>query len=173
MKSLDLARQYLGKQETAGPNDGPILRTIRDAMLYPGAPPCSWCALFVAWVLARAYLPIDTPSRLYRHELSALLGFVRPWYIESTRDWLANASDLGMIVPAPEPGDLFILLDAQGNAHHIGFVVSDGSAQSGDFRTLEGNTNEGGSANGDGVYTRTRKHGPSVAFVRLPAGLKA
>jgi len=170
MKSVDLARQYIGKQETTGTNDGPILREIRSAMLYTGAPPCSWCALFVGWILSRAYLPADTPRHLYKHELSEMLGFLRPWYIESTRDWFHNAVDLGMVTDAPESGDLFILLDAQRNPHHIGFVVS---ANGGTFQTIEGNTNDVGSVNGDGVYERIRKKGPSVAFVGLPAALKA
>lgn len=176
MKSVDLARQYIGKQETTGTNDGPILREIRSAMLYTGAPPCSWCALFVGWILSRAYLPADTPRHLYKHELSEVLGFLRPWYIESTRDWYHSANDLGMIVSDPEPGDLFILLDAQRNPHHIGFVTADDLAArdlSLSFGTIEGNTNDVGSVNGDGVYERIRKKGPSVAFVGLPAALKA
>jgi hypothetical protein len=39
--STDLAAQYLGVQETTGPNDGHVLKTIRETLLYPGAPTCS------------------------------------------------------------------------------------------------------------------------------------
>jgi hypothetical protein len=37
-KSLPLAVQYLGVQETS-PNEGSVLKTVREALLYPGVSP--------------------------------------------------------------------------------------------------------------------------------------
>ena len=76
-----------------------------------------------------------------------------------------------MIVQQPEAGDLFVLLDSRGMAHHIGFVTIPPDVI-GDFGTIEGNTNAGGSVNGDGVYCRTRRATGSVRFIRLPKELK-
>ena len=169
--STDLARQYLGVQETAGPNEGPILKTIREALLYVGAPPCSWCALFVAWCLIRAYCPLPGPvGPSHKIWLRNTLGFTGTFFVESTRDWLFHAEQRGMLTTEPCEGDLFLLLKPDGVPHHIGFVTQNVAPL---FHTLEGNTNAGGSVNGDGVYERTRAMEEGVRFISLPTTLKA
>lgn len=161
-KSISLARAYCGKQETS-PNRGPVLDCIMEGLNLPLC--ISWCAAFVTWCLMRSYAQS-------KPDLRRKLGFASPWYCDSTRDWLAQAKARDMIVQQPEAGDLFVLLDARGKAHHIGFVVVPPDAV-GDFGTIEGNTNAGGSVNGDGVYCRTRRNGDHVRFIRLPKELKA
>ena len=175
MKSLDLAAQYLGVQETAGPNDGPILKAIRESMLYLGAPPCPWCALFVSWILCRSYAPADLSKKAYRGWLREHLGFGNIWIPESCRAWVdsawnpeAKARLAGDRLPGP--GDLFVLRNSQGHAHHIGFVTE--ALPEREFGTLEGNTNSGGSVNGDGVYRRVRTADHATSFIILPDSLK-
>ena len=165
MKSLDLAAQYLGVQEVT-PNDGPVLKAMRAGLGLPDEP-MSWCGAFVAWILSRAYV---APGGSLRQFLTHSLGFRSPFYLESTRDWLAQAKTCGMLTDKPEPGDLFILTNGLGQAHHIGFVMT--APLLGHFGTIEGNTNAGGSVNGDGVYRRERVAYPSVKFIRLPESLK-
>lgn len=166
MKSLDLAAQYLGVQEVT-PNDSPVLKAMRAGLGLPDEP-MSWCGVFVSWILARAYC---APGASLRQFLTHELGFQSPFYLESTRDWLAQAKTLRITTLAPDPGDLFILTNGLGQAHHIGFVTT--SPVSGNFGTIEGNTNAGGSVNGDGVYRRERIAYPSVQFIKLPAPLKS
>ena len=165
VKSLDLAAQYLGVQEVT-PNDGPVLKAMRAGLGLPDEP-MSWCGAFVAWILSRAYV---APGGSLRQFLTHSLGFRSPFYLESTRDWLAQAKTCGMLTDKPEPGDLFILTNGLGQAHHIGFVMT--APLLGHFGTIEGNTNAGGSVNGDGVYRRERVAFPSVKFIRLPELLK-
>jgi len=52
------------------------------------------------------------------------------------------------------PGSQFFVRGGQYGYTHVGIVVS--MRNDGSFTTIEGNTNSGGSANGDGVYARTR-----------------
>ena len=162
-KSISLARAYVGRQEFDGQNRGHVLDCIMDGLNLPRG--VSWCGAFVTWCLMRSYAHT-------KPDLRRILGFSSPWYCDSTRDWLAQAKALDMIVQQPEAGDLFVLLDSRGMAHHIGFVVAVPD-HDGRFRTIEGNTNEGGSVNGDGVYWRTRNTRQGVAFIRLPKELKA
>lgn len=162
MKSLDLTRGYIGKQETTQ-NRGPVIDAIADALNVPRGN--SWCGQFVAWILMRAYCKDKT-------DLRKRLGFTSPWFCDSTKDWKAQATRLGMLTATPEAGDVFILLDGNREAHHIGFVVAPPDA-TGRFQTVEGNTNAGGSVNGDGVYNRTRTANGSVIFIALPKELKA
>lgn len=146
------------------PNNGPVLREMRRALGLPDVP-MSWCGIFAGYIAMKASgLPDKTALR-------RALGFRSPFYVDSTQDWLAQAHDARMVVQLPEAGDLFVLLDKACKAHHIGFVASSVGLD-GRFRTIEGNTNEGGSVNGDGVYWRTRSNGPGVAFIRLPKELK-
>ena len=171
MKAIEEARKYLGKQETMGPNDGPLLRTIRDSILYSGAPACSWCALFVSWCIARAYLPEAHSAKERRAALRDTIGFTKPFYLESCQDWYTQGKALKCVDAKPAAGDLFLLLDKSRKAHHIGFVTE--VLPEGEFRTVEGNTNEGGSDNGDGVYERVRNAADSVAFFHLPQEFRA
>jgi hypothetical protein len=122
--------------------------------------------LFVAWILVRAYKLRD------RRELRVALRFSSPFYVDSTRDWHEQAKARDMLTETPEPGDLFLLLNARGVPHHIGLVAS-APDEDGRFSTLEGNTNAGGSVDGDGVYRRTRNKRGGVVFIALPEELRA
>jgi hypothetical protein len=171
-KSTDLAAQYRGVQETAGPNDGPVLKTIREALLYPGAPPCSWCALFVAWVLIRAYCPIPGPvGPSHKIWLRNTLGFSKDFLIESTRSWRAEMKALGWLTTEPCEGDLVIYLNHSMDAHHIALVQKFTPPT---FLDIAGNTNEDPhSVDGNGVFAHTEFVGPHAEFYSLPVGFKA
>lgn len=164
-KSIALTKQYLGKQEMFGSNEGPVIGVMK-AFLGINAKGVSWCGIFVGWILCRAYSLKDKSA------LRVALGFDSPFFVDSTKDWLAQAKAHKMITTTPAAGDLFILLDGHGQAHHIGFVVSEPD-EDGRFRTVEGNTNEGGSPNGDGVYNRVRNARSGIVFISLPHVVKA
>ena len=52
-----------------------------------------------------------------------------------------------------KPGDIFLLQKTPNDWHHTGIILSVAAET---FETIEGNTNEGGSSNGNGVYKRIR-----------------
>lgn len=52
-----------------------------------------------------------------------------------------------------KPGDIFLLQKTPNDWQHTGIIISVGTET---FETIEGNTNEGGSSNGNGVYKRIR-----------------
>jgi hypothetical protein len=85
---------------------------------------------------------------------------------------LAYARRKGWTHPAPATGDQFFVLDADGHAHHTGFVERVDAG--GRFWTLEANTNDDGSRDGVGVFRRLRGAGSDHAtyeFARWVAGV--
>ncbi len=52
-----------------------------------------------------------------------------------------------------KPGDIFLLQKTPNDWVHTGIIISVGAET---FETIEGNTNEGGSSNGNAVYKRVR-----------------
>lgn len=92
---------------------------------------------------------------------------------------LAYARRRGLLSDVPKPGDVFLLLRAADDAIHTGFVTAVNAA-TGQFRTIEGNTNAGGSRDGYAVMRRERggsgdsaiRRGYTYAFIRWhqPAG---
>ena len=105
-----------------------------------------------------------------RAALREAIGFTKPFYLESCHDWYTQGKALGLVDKKPQAGDLFLLLNKNKQTHHIGFVTE--ALPESEFRTIEGNTNTGGSDNGDGVYERVRNVADSV-FFHLPAEFKA
>lgn len=108
-------------------------------------PGYAYCASFVFWCLKTAGYKGDLPK------LPA-----------AVRNWAAWAQKTGRIVDKPERGDLFYWLNEDGTGH-IGFVVKNRGMM---VDTLEGNTNEAGSREGDGVYRKSRGTA-KLRFIRL------
>ena len=124
--------------------------TIRDMRPFPvGGLGASWCATFVA--------------------LCGRLGIGAEWPIPDGAQYsdVDNLFEWGgqeeVLYDEPERGDLFLVPDGGGGFGHVGFV--DTTVGSDDFFTIEGNTNDGGSANGEGVYERIRSK-KELTFVR-------
>lgn len=133
-----------------GTNTGRAVDTyLRSVGLGPGF---AWCAAFVFWC-------ISEEARAWQIEPPML----RSAYCPAIHEWARAA---GLLRSNPEPGDVFLRLVnyPEGRfASHTGFV----SAVIGDrFEAIEGNTNAGGSSEGDGVYRRSRPINSDYAFVR-------
>jgi len=110
-----------------------------------------WCATFVSWCAEQANIPSSILNR------STAAGHSSSYfniYFYSGSSTLASSSDnnyhfLGYNY-TPKKGDLFYTRSWS----HVGLVVSvDGSY----VTTVEGNTNNDGSADGMGVFVRTRR----------------
>lgn len=143
-RALHFAHAAVGKREV-GINAGPFVTQVLAAVgLGPGFP---WCAAFVSWCLKSA-------------GASGGPMFGRA----AVRNWAKWAKDNSRIVREPERGDLFYWLN-QNLTGHIGFVTE--VLPTGEFRTIEGNTNDDGSREGDGVYRRVRDRNVRTRFIRL------
>ncbi len=121
-------------------NGGPEVDVyLRSVGLGPGY---AWCASFLHWCFDQgsAVCALDNPCP---HTAGAL----RLWDL-SAKGWqVKDANDV-------QPGDVFVIDHGHGLGH-AGFIESRKDDDS--FWTIEGNTNPGGSREGDGVYRRTRR----------------
>jgi hypothetical protein len=109
-----------------------------------GAP---WCAAFVCMVLDIAFKganPLPATA-----SCDVLLEFARK------QGWLQET---------PIVGDVFLVMRAPKDAVHTGIVTGVGDLA---VKTIEGNTNAGGSRDGWGVFARERRR-KGLQFIRIP-----
>lgn len=138
-------RADVGVTEASGRNDGPeVERYLEHVGLRRGAP---WCAAFVSYHLSAC--GVANPNTAWSPSFAVAASAANS-AVGLGRVWNRRES-----VRTPLPGDVFTLFYANlGRVGHTGFV--DGT----DGRyiiTVEGNTNGGGSRDGDGVYRRRRE----------------
>ena len=137
-------------------NSGPEVDAyLRSVGLGPGY---AWCAAFVHWCFDQgsAALALDNPcprtaGTLHLWDMCPAEWRMKPMINPDTTDGEIEA----MIAAAtPAPGDVFVIDHGHGLGH-VGFI--EGRKDDGSWWTVEGNTNPGGSREGDGVYRRTRR----------------
>lgn len=130
--TLQAAAREVGVVEVGGNNFGPRVRQyLADVGLPEGQP---WCAAFVSFIL---------------HLCGVMIGLHSgdTWAL---RDW---ARKYNAYLLQPSRGDVFELLDADGNPMHTGFVTQvDGNY----VNTIEGNTGMNSDTDGDGVARKSR-----------------
>lgn len=148
------AKRYIGVvEEPKNSNRGrEIDYWIHEAGLDPaGAYP--WCAAFVGQV-GRQVLGYRWPAP----RTASVMTLVA---------WAAARP--GVLDELPSVGNMFVLWnDALGRYAHIGFVS--GITKSG-IETIEGNTNDGGSRDGYGVFARHRTLHPRDRFIDWEAAV--
>ncbi len=135
---IETMGSQVGIREKTGNNDGrEVEMYLASAGLSKGNP---WCASFVNWVYEDCgyYFNLDSP------------GWVPSWFPNNKLIYVRGKIDKA----PPRPGDLIgIWYENKGRLAHIGFYED----QSNDWIiSIEGNTNEGGSREGDGVYRKIR-----------------
>lgn len=141
-KRMMLKNSYtteLGVRERSGKNDGAeVEKYLQYVGLKKGNP---WCAAFVCWALGK--VGISNPRSGWSPDL-----FPASKVIWQRSRGLVAASE------RPRAGDVFgIWFSDKGRIAHVGFVDSwEGKW----MISVEGNTNEAGSAEGDGVYRKRR-----------------
>lgn len=144
---IPVAEHFVGwVKEATRANDGPWVEAILRVTGNKKGDP--WCASFVTFVLDIAYRGKNPLAR------SASCDVL-----------LAHARERGWFTTEPAPGDVFLVMRRPDDAVHTGFVSGVGT---GVVRTIEGNTNDGGSRDGWGVFARERKR-DGLTFIRLPA----
>lgn len=122
---------------------------LKSVGLKPGY---AWCMAFVYWVVNRAAKELDIKNPLVR-----TAGVLRQWN-ETTLRKLPKTSR------AIKPGDIFIMDFGKGLGH-TGIVES---VTGGVIQTIEGNTNDNGSREGDRVARRSRPISSIKGFIQLP-----
>lgn len=122
------------------PNRGEIVDAIqKHAANFVGYP---WCVAFCDFVVEKSY---------------EILGLVSPINLGvSSSDLYRRAKADGRIIPTEkaESGDVMLLKGGPTGWKHAGIVVQ--RLSNGHLVTIEGNTNDAGSAEGDGVYRKVR-----------------
>jgi hypothetical protein len=153
-----LAAQHLAQmpREVGGDNRGPWVRSYCRGN---DGPAWRWCAGFASTILELALEAIGSGN-----QVSAIRDQLR--YTVSCDELLEFARTAGRLTADPKqvsPGDLFILVKDSGEAYHTGIVTQMGDEH---ITTIEGNSNDEGSANGYEVCSRYRDFN-GKRFVRL------
>ena len=158
--TLVVAAKEIGiREDPLGSNRGPrIDQYLRSAGLDPTTGSYPWCAAFVYWCFDQA------AGRLaVRNPVVKTTGVLDHWNRAGSLGIPRLSSVECMAQPSlVSPGMIFIILTSSGNGH-TGLVDSVRGLY---LDTIEGNTNEGGSREGIGVFRRTsRKIGDMRGFI--------
>lgn len=126
----------IGIRELTGNNDG---KQVEVYLKYVGLPRGNpWCAAFVCWALGQNNVP--NPKS----------GYCPSLFARQDQVWKRTSKTNS----GPLPGDVFgIYFPEKKRIAHVGFVDSWTQKT---VNTVEGNTNEAGSREGDGVYRKIR-----------------
>lgn len=135
----------IGVREATGRNDGKeVEKYLRSVGLGKGY---AWCAAFVKWCFDHAGVKTTINAYSPTAQSNRLLWFK------------------GKLLAEPAPGDVFCLyFPSMKRIGHTGFY--DGRLNSSLFRTVEGNTNDAGSREGDGVYRKYRSFKATYSISR-------
>lgn len=144
-----VAKREVGAREVGNNGGAAVIKYQKATWLDTG--PWPWCAAFVCWVV-REVLAVHPR------------GFKRP-RTPGAWDFLNWAKDEGLlIIETPDAvleGDIIVYTFS-----HIGIATANSSA-AGTVFAVEGNTNQAGSREGDGVYEKTRKTSQIRAIIRI------
>lgn len=146
-KTIELALTQVGVRER-GRNRGPEIDGYCREIGHDPAKADPWCSIFVSAMVKRAADALGLPVPLH---LTAGV-----WTLDEQAPAYMHRKD-------PVAGSIFIKMGHT----HTGFVTAVDS--DGTIRTCEGNTNPGGSSEGDGVYARTRRREELLCFLDLSA----
>ncbi|HTE19600.1 MAG TPA: peptidoglycan-binding protein [Armatimonadota bacterium] len=151
LAALEEAVARVGVRESPrGSNRGP---EVDEYNRVAGAPPGSfWCMSFVQFCVDEAARKLDRRNPLHR---TASCSALYRW-----------AREQGRLAARPEPGDIFLCIGGERGHYHTGFVRKLLGGER--FSTVEGNSNDDGSANG--VEVAYRPQGRRLAachYVRL------
>lgn len=125
-------RAELGVREATGNNDGEhVEKYLLSVQLGPGY---AWCAAFVNWSMRKC-------------------GVIGPQAAAWSPSWFPPGKQLADN-RQPVHGDVFgIYFASKQRIAHVGFIDE---VKENHFVTIEGNTNDAGSREGDGVYRKYR-----------------
>lgn len=149
--ALAIAGGLVGVRENpAGSNRGPEVDDyLKSVGLDPAAGSWPWCAAFVYW----CYRQASAAQKLVNPAIRTA-GVLDHWRRARLRGIRCIAAAEAQAAPATvRPGQLF-LLSTGGGFGHMGFVEA---VVNGKLVTIEGNSNDGGSREGIGVFRRDQR----------------
>jgi hypothetical protein len=138
IKTTSIYRSQIGVRESTGHNDGARVESyLKVTGLGKGN---AWCAAFVAWTYQQA-------------GVDALTSAWSPnWFPASNTIYTRGSASN----QTPSQADVFgIFFEAKKRIAHVGFI-DEWQPDKPYTITVEGNTNEAGSREGDGVYRKRR-----------------
>lgn len=152
-KIASLALTKVGVRESGGANKGADLQDFFDADWYDpngakaGDDGYPWCAAFVCWAIRKALAEagIKDSETFQRPKTPSAWGFEK-WCKGVDRTAILKKPPLGDI----KRGDIIIF-----KFSHIGIALTEPD-EKGLIQTVEGNTNDAGSREGNGVYKKRR-----------------
>jgi len=150
-RALQLAAARVGERETRRNSSRMIDQFLAAVRLGPGF---AWCASFIYWTLINSGFPAEDlpPAR----SAAAVV------------EWVRWATRKGLLTIEPQRGDLMYWVNANGRTGHIGWIVRVEETRFGvRLHTIEGNTDDEGSREGDGVYRRTRMLGGRIKVISM------
>jgi hypothetical protein len=150
-QTLVKASQELGvREEPPGSNRGPrVDQYLRSVGLDPAQGSFAWCAAFVYFCFDQACMGLSMKNPVVR-----TAGVVEHWDLAGARGVHRLSADECQAEPSlVQPGMIFIITTGGGHGH-TGLVEQVRGVV---LTTIEGNTNEGGSREGIGVFRRTSR----------------
>jgi hypothetical protein len=160
--TLEVAASQVGvMEEPPGSNRGPVVDTYHRAVGLDPADGLPWCAAFVYFCFQRAARQLARSNPVVK-----TAGVLDHWNrAREKRVPTITAAAAHMREELVRPGHVFIIdTGAPGGAGHTGLVEK---IVMGTLVTIEGNTNDGGSREGVGVFRRTgrRIRDVNVGFI--------
>ena len=137
-------------------NSGPWVRSYMDGN---EGSEWLWCMGFVQTVIDQATAQDGKDFRSLM-PLTYLCDVLGQYARDNHR--LITGSDILKNPSLVSPGDIFLLRRAGFHWYHTGLVIA---VHEGSLETIEGNTNNDGSGNGNGVYRRVRGVGNGIDVV--------
>ena len=148
LAAIEVARAEIGvREEPPGSNRGRrVDEYLRGVGLDPAGGSFAWCAAFVYFCFGKA---AGATGR--RNPLTKTAGVLAHWNrAETSGARRIKKADAAANPSLVRVGQIFCI-DFGGGAGHTGIVTG---IQSGKLLTIEGNTNDGGSRDGIGVFAR-------------------
>jgi CHAP domain/Putative peptidoglycan binding domain len=147
-------------EQPPGSNRGPqVDQYLTTVGLNPVGGSFAWCAAFVYWCFKKASVELDVPNPAVK-----TAGALDVWNLAGSKGFRRITPGEAVDQPAAvRPGMVFVLSTGGGHGH-VGFIES---VQGVVLTTIEGNTNDGGSREGVGVFRRNgrRINGINQGFV--------
>ena len=144
---LQTARNEIGVREVGNSNTGERVQQYQAATTLGGTG-WPWCAAFIAWVM-KAALGSETAAKVWL--MTASCDLILDW---ATRNHILHTE--------PRPGAACLVMAGRHDATHVLLVDK---VFVDHFTSIEGNTNDNGSREGNGVYSHWRANSTRYLFV--------
>ena len=136
-KLITTAEKYVGIREATGHNDGKdVVRILRNVNLHQGDP---WCAATMAIIHDENNIP------------NPRSGYCPDWF-KSNVVYEKTKTSIDRF--QAKPGQVFgLYIEYKRRVGHVGMIVGESKFS---YHTIEGNTNDAGSDEGEGCYKKIR-----------------